>query len=374
MATVNTPTPAELIELTDHRDAASVSIYLQSSPLPSESQAVRLALRNLISGAEAQLRRNGIDNRTIADLIANLRSLDDDGAFWRYQAHSICILAAPGVLHVYRIANTVKEQLFVSDRFEIGSLLRAVTFPNLGYVVAVGERTAKLFGVGSDHRATELELEGLPDDLHSVFEKADNEGRADRDRATGATGDRIEHERYCRIVQDAVVARVSDPAVPLILVASDDFKAAYRAVNTHPGLLERGIESHPDSLTVSDVDERARTMLDEHYAAQLVDWRERFGTNRSNGLATSKLREVAFAATAAAVDELLFDMDSNIGGTIDDQGAVSLADDGAGGGYNLVDEIAARVLRSGGTVRAVRQSDLLDGSPVAATLRYPVSV
>jgi len=38
----------------------------------------------------------------------------------------------------------------------------------------------------------------------------------------------------------------------------------------------------------------------------------------------------------------------------------------------LVDEIAARVLRTGGTVKAVRSDDLPDDSPVAATFRGPL--
>ncbi len=37
-----------------------------------------------------------------------------------------------------------------------------------------------------------------------------------------------------------------------------------------------------------------------------------------------------------------------------------------------IDEIAARVLRSGGRVRAVRSTDLPDGAPVAAVLRFPL--
>ncbi|MFC5122476.1 hypothetical protein ACFPRL_03145 [Pseudoclavibacter helvolus] len=40
--------------------------------------------------------------------------------------------------------------------------------------------------------------------------------------------------------------------------------------------------------------------------------------------------------------------------------------------YAIVDEVAARALKHGAKVRAVRRGDLVDGAEVAATLRYPL--
>src|SRR5690606_23509668 len=131
-------------------------------------------------------------------------------------------------------------------------------------------------------------------------------------RAQGATGQRIEQQRYCRLVQDAVLEQVGESTLPMILAASRDLEPAYRVVNSYVGLLEVGIEAHPESLTPDDLDVRARTILDEHYAGELADWRERFGTQRGSGLATSRLNEVARAATASAIEELLFNMDSTL--------------------------------------------------------------
>jgi hypothetical protein len=81
---------------------------------------------------------------------------------------------------------------------------------------------------------------------------------------------------------------------------------------------------------------------------------------------------VARAATAAAVEELFFNSDARVEGTIDDLGLLTKADAAGSGTYDVIDEIAMRVVRSGGEVRAVRNEDLLDGSPVAAILRFPI--
>lgn len=205
-----------------------------------------------------------------------------------------------------------------------------------------------------------------------MLEHADNDGQADRGRAMGSHGQRLEQQRYCRIIQDAVLERIGDNRLPLILAASADFGPSYRSINSYSTLLPDGIEVHPDSLNRDELDTRAKAILDAHYRAKLDQWREDFGTKRSQGLATSKFAEVARAATSAAIAILHFDVEASVDGTIDEQGIVTKNQEPGPESYPLVDEIASRVLRSGGTVMAVRNKDLTDGSPVAAILRYPL--
>lgn len=363
------PTANDLVELTRHRDDASVSIYLPSSPLPGQIEAVQLALKSAITEAEAQLKEIGTAWQTISEITEAAHKLESDREFWQHQAHALAVFVAPGTLKAFRVANSFERHLAVGDRFDIGPLLRTVTFPNGGYVLSVTEGEIRLLELSADQPPIELDIE-LPAELDDVLEIEPHDGRLDRRRADGTTGQRIEQQRYCRLVQDAVLEHVADSTLPLILVATRDLEPAYRVINTYPGLLELGIEAHPSSLTVDEINARARTILDEHYAAELADWRERFGTQRSNGLATSQLNEVARAATASAVDELLFDMDFTLEGSIDDTGVVHEVKEPDPENYGILDEIAVRVLRSGGTVKAVRAADLPDDTPVAATLRY----
>ena len=79
---------------------------------------------------------------------------------------------------------------------------------------------------------------------------------------------------------------------------------------------------------------------------------------------------LARAATYGAVDTVIVDIDEKLPGYVDEEtGAVTFADDDAAS-YGIVDEIARRVLLSGGRVLAVRGSDVPGGGPVAAILRY----
>jgi hypothetical protein len=79
---------------------------------------------------------------------------------------------------------------------------------------------------------------------------------------------------------------------------------------------------------------------------------------------------VARAATYGVVDTLFVDIDEKIPGYVDEEtGAVTPAEDDASS-YGVVDEVARRVLLTGGRVLAVRRADVPAGGSVAAILRY----
>ena len=365
------PTDENLTELTKHRDNASVTIYLPSTPMTREIEVVQMALKAAATEAETQLRDIGVHKKQIDEIAETLESFQSNREFWQFQAHAMAIFVAPGVVHAYRLANTLQRLVAVGDRFDIGALLRSVTFTNGGYVLSVADGHYRLLELSADAPPIELVLD-VSDDVDGVLDDPKYQGRFDRHRADGTTGDRIERERYCRLVQDAVLAHVAHSTLPMILAASKDLEPAYRAINTYRGLLDHGIEANPESLSIDDLNTHARVILDGHYDNKLAEWRELFGTRQAHGLATSQLSEVARAATASGVESLMFDMDSTLEGSIDDTGIVHDVADPDAENYGIIDEIAARVLGSGGTVKAVRAGDLPDSTPVAAMLRFPM--
>lgn len=370
MLPADIPQTDHLLELVEMRGVPSITITLASSPIPADHERIRIQLRDLIDDADRQAKDARIDRPSREAAVARLRSVLDDEDFWMHQSRSLVLLASPQRLDAFRLANRLSARATVSDRFDTGSLLRAVTFPRRAFIVQISRGGARLTEFGADHGLTEHDL-SLPSDHRLILEEADNGGQADFPRPQGSTGDRLERERYCRVVQDEV-ARIVPRGVPVILSATTDLAPAYRTVNTHPTLLEAGIDAHPESLDDAALEQRARRILDDHEDSLLAAWRERFGTLQAQGLAADTLDDVAVAAANAAVEELLFDMDSDAEGTIDDRGRIARADAAGPESTVLVDELAARVLRTGGTVRAARHDDMVQGSPVAATLRFPL--
>ena len=67
---------------------------------------------------------------------------------------------------------------------------------------------------------------------------------------------------------------------------------------------------------------------------------------------------------------MLADIDDVIPGRIDDAGSVTFVEQTSPTNYDLVDEIATRVIATGGRIIGVRKADIPRGEPLAAILRY----
>lgn len=371
---VDIPTRQDFAELAQHRNAASVTIYLSAAGTGSraivhDQEAAKVALRSALNDAAAELAEAGLGRVERGRLLDHGQELSADLDFWSTGARSVAIFLSPDGLRAFRLMNELDPAWSTGDRFDVGPMLRAITFAHTGYVLALAAGDVRLLHLDAAATCRPVELAQLPEDAAEALTRDPAVGRFNRHRADGTLGPKPEQKRYASIVQEAVAAAVSDRHAPLVLAAAQDLAAAYREANTHPRLLERGIEANPGSLSDSDLEERTRAILDDHYRERIATWVEEFGSLRAHGRATSQLSEVAREAWAGQVAELLFDINADQEGTIDAYGTVDLAEQAGATTYRVVDDIAVQVWSTGGRVRAVRADDLPDDNPVAATLR-----
>jgi Bacterial archaeo-eukaryotic release factor family 11 len=158
--------------------------------------------------------------------------------------------------------------------------------------------------------------------------------------------------------------------VPLILAATEPMDSIYRSVNSYTGLAATSIRGNPEAATDADLAARARAVLDQVYAAELMDLLQLWDLRTGQGRTLTDPADVARAATFGAVDTVLVDIDAVVPGTIDEHtGAVTFAPEGLTS-HGVVDEIARRVWLNSGRVLAVRQGDVPGDHGVAAILRY----
>jgi hypothetical protein len=364
------PTRSEVERLLSARDPLCVSIYLPTSRVPQETQADRIELKNLAAEAVRQLEAADGDRRAVADVREALDELVDDDEFWVEQARSLAVFATPGRLTTFRLPNRLTSVVEVGDRFYVKPLLRATTFPQAAFVLALAAGSVRLVEVTPDEAPYTVEVPDLPVDAASAAGKRSIADRSPIARLQGSEGQKVRLRQYARKVDQALRGVLTGLELPLILAAAEPLASIYRSLNSYPHLVEPGIPGNPENATDAELAAAARTVLDAVYARELAALRERFDLRFAQERASGDLATVARAATAGAVDTLLVDIDQKVDGYVDEEtGAVTLAGDDAAS-YGVVDEIARRVLLAGGRVVAVRAPDLPDGGPVAALLRY----
>ena len=364
------PTRAQVDRLLDSRNPASVSIYLPTDPV-SDGEAERIELRNLAGEAERQLAEAGAAKAEIAAIADAIADLDDDPELWRYQARSLAVFVTPESSLTFRLPNHLLPLVEVSDRFHVKPLLRAVTFPQVALVLALAQGSVRVVEITADVDPAPVDVPGLPRDVASSVGKSSIRDRSPSRRLQGAEGQKVRMRQFARQVDQALRPLLGGLGVPLILAAAEPLESIYRSVSTYPLLAGPGVSGSPEAMSDAELAEAARRVLDELNAASLRDVLELYRRRESESRAAADLAVVARAATFGAIDTVLVDIDQSVPGMIDEQtGAIELSDADDAVNYGVVDEIARRVWRTGGTVLAVRREDVPGDGPAAAILRY----
>lgn len=373
MLHIDLPSRTEIENLADHKESPAVSIYLRTTPNTKDAQADRIELKNLLKEAVTQLEAAGTDKRSIWPIEAAVGHLIDDDDFWLTQAHSLAIFATKDRLRTFRLPNKLTNAVEVSDRFHLKPLLRSVTFPHHAYVLVLGIGAVRLIEVSPDLPPQPVTAPGLPRDFSAALGRSSH-GEKDRGMRSGEeTSEAALLTRFARTVDAALRPLLKGETSPLILAASEPMVSIFRNTTSYAHVAAEAIPGNNAETPDHVLAEASRPILDGVYAAEIRDLNELFAARVPQGRATTDIVQAARAATFGAVDTLLVDMDVTISGSVGEgNGAVTFDDKPDAVNYGVVDEIARRVLRSGGRVVSVRRYDIPDKADLAAILRYAV--
>ncbi len=366
------PTRDEIVHLLGVRGTC-VSIYVPTTPISSQSDASRIELKNLGATALVRLRASGTDARDVEAIEAAIDDLVDDAYFWGVQANSLAVFTTPRGTRTFRLPNQLLASVAVADRFTVKPMLRAVTFPQTAFVLALAQGSVRLVEVSSDLPTETIVVEGMPTDAASAVRRSSITDRSPSGRIQGSEGQKVRLTQYARQIDVAIRPVLAGLDVPLIIAGAEPLASIFRGVCSYPHLTTEVIGGNPEEMSDQALAAASRSVLDAIYAQQLGAIRDLLETRRPMGRATTDIVDAARAATLGAVDTLLVDIDRMVPGVVDDvTGAVRFDDVADAGDQGVLDEIARRTYLTGGRVLAVRDEDIPDAAALAAILRYPV--
>lgn len=300
-----------------------------------------------------------------------LEDLVDDESFWRFQAHSLAIFATPANIKTFRVPNDLSPMAEVADRFHLKPLLRAATFPNVAYVLALAEGCVRLIEISPDQPAVNVDVPGMAESAAQALGLSSLGVRTQSRRSDSASGQRGMRAEFCRAVDRALRGVLAGQDVPLFLAADPTLNTIYRSVNSYAHLVPFGINT-PGDMSDAEVATAGRELLDKLHAEEIIAFHELYAVRENSGRATTDVAQAARAATHGAIATLLVDIDASVPGMIDEEtGAVTFDNADDASNYGVIDEIARRALLTGAKVLAVRAADLKGSTGLAAILRFP---
>lgn len=371
---LNTDVPSrdQIEQLLAVESPLSVSIYVPSTPIGAQVEASRLEFKNLVKEARTQLEQSGAPSNQVQAITDELDDIVEDDDFWSEQSRSVAVFATPELCVTYRLPNRLPQEVEVGDRLYVKPLLRAITFPQAGYVLALAAGSVRLIEFAADRPSEVVKVPDLPESAASAAGKSSLSDRAPIRRIQGAEGQKLRLMQYARKVDRALRPLLAGLDLPMVLAAAEPIASIYRQVNSYPDLLPTGVPGNPEQVQDENLVASARQIVDDQHRRDVQELNERIADLENSGRSSADLSALAYAATHGLIETLLVDLEQRIPGDVSGDGRIQFAEEDDHRSYGIVDEVARRVLRTGGKVIAVRGNEIAAGQPAAGILRHPI--
>jgi hypothetical protein len=277
-----------------------------------------------------------------------------------------------------------QDLVVVNYRFHLKPLLPLFSREGRFLILALSQKSIRLLQ-GTPVSVTEVDLKAVPKNLAEGLNydqyKKQLQFYSGTPRTTGKNGaifygagiedSKKNIHQYFQQINKGLHDLLREEHAPLVLAGVEYLLPIYRAVNTYPHLVEKGITGNPDTLSAEELHKKGWSIV-QSVLAQAQDnavkqYAELAGTKR----ASSNLKTVIPASYHGRVDLLFVAIGIQKWGLFDsDTDLIELHDKPMPDDEDLLDFAAIQTLLNRGTVYALTQEKMPENLPIAAVFRY----
>ncbi len=358
----------ELKSLMQKQLGICVSIYMPTIRKGVEIQQNQIRYKNLLRDAGDRLLSSELRPSEIKDILAPAQEMSGNNPFWRNQSDGLAMFLSPDSFRYYRLPQSFKELVVITDRFHIKPLIPALAADTEFYILAISQKNIRLLKCSLQH-VEEMDLKGIPENLDDALNLDDFEKRLQRH--TGSEDMKANLLQYFQHVDKGLRELLRDKKVPLIFAGVDYLLPIYREANTYPHLTDKGVSGNPEELSAVRLRDMARPIVESFLETKRADALSQYRQNAGTGLTSSDIEEIVQAAYHGRVGILFVSVGVQQWGTFDPATSeVNLDKDVGSGNEDLLDLAAIQTILNGGTVYAMDHEEIPTDSVLAAIFRY----
>lgn len=377
----------EIRELLAGSERPSVSIYMPTHRISSETRQDVIRLKNLVNEGRRQLAEEKVRSRDINALMEPVEALMDDALFWQYQWQSLAIFSSRQIFRYYKLPYSLNELLVVADRFHLKPLLSLLTGDGQYYILALSQKAVRLLQA-TKYEVREVQLEDMPKSIAEAMRYEERlkaahfhttspgagKGRYSAVFYGWGFGDEDKKEdilKFFLSIDRKVSALLKGERVPLVLACVDYLASIYREANHYEFLLEESVVGNPDGKTAEELRKSAWKIVEPYYEKGKKLAQERYSNAKGTGLTSNEVSEIVPAAYYGRVDVAFVSIADQIWGNfVPETGKTNIYSERQPGCEDLVDFVAVHTLLNGGTVYVVPREESPENVPLAVLFRY----
>ncbi len=382
---MNNVTTRELEKLIECETSPCVSIYMPTHASGSNGQEDSVRLKNLVRQAEQQLVEFGMRRPDAKSLLQPVRQLPTESTDWAARNGGLALFIAPGVFRQFDLPIQVRSQVRVNRRFAIKPLVPVSGPQEHFFVLTLSQNGARLWR-GHQFALQPVKGAEVAHDIRTAlnYDEVDR-GAQVHSAMRGDYGKQAavfhghgglretakeEVEQYFRIVDARLSSFLRQERAPLILAGVDYLLPIYRSVTRYANVLDEELHGNPEQFSNEMLHKRAWELV-RPYLAQQKTWLARFQKLNGTGKASDDVSQIVPAAFQGKINALLVDPEAQQWGRYyPATEAVELHRERQSGDEDLLEQAAVQTLRHRGTVIAISQRDLPNGSTAAAVFRF----
>ncbi|MEA2014109.1 MAG: hypothetical protein U9N38_02205 [Thermodesulfobacteriota bacterium] len=358
----------ELKSLMQKQLGICVSIYMPSIKKGTGTQQNQIRFKNLLRNAETRLLLSELRPSEIKEMLSPAQEMTGNIPFWQNQGNGLALFLSPDLFRYYRLPQTFRELVVITDRFHIKPLIPALAFDTEFYILAISQKDVRLLRCSLQY-VEEMSIHGIPESLDDALNLDDFEKHLQRH--TGSEDIKINLLQYFQHIDRGLRELLRDKKVPLIFAGVDYLLPIYKEANTYPNLTDRVISGNPEGLSTDKLHDMARPIVENLLERKRSDALSQYSQNVGTGLTSSDITEIVKAAYHGRVSTLFVSVGVQQWGTFDsDTNEVKFGKDATTSNEDLLDLAAIQTILNSGTVYAMDEEEIPTDSELAAIFRY----
>lgn len=375
-------------QLLDTQSKPAVTIYVPmlksaSPPHISENQ---IRLKNLIHQACESLEESENGRQLARELNALRDRLHGDMEFWEQPMQGLLICAVPGSIEIFSLPIDTEEYVAVDDSFHLAPVIALASDQREFYLLVLAQHNPILYK-GDMYGLTPSRIT-LPENAETALRidesnrKSEIQGSARGSsmntgwfNGRGGARNPLEQDRinFFRIIDKKVTGKIGK-STPLLLTGVDSDIAEFRAISKHQTLLDKTISGNHVETKLDDLFRQAQEIIWQElvipvHKAVVDEYNQIHGANPDRTAPDKK--SILQAAEQGRIDKLLTRMIRQTTDTVQDNLASTLRITFPEPELSkTINKLAAKVYQMSGKVINLLPSEMPDGAPMVARLRY----